>query len=114
MAFQKVQGLPVNGQVDGVTAAALERATRPAPRATTGDVVEIDKTRQVVLVAVQRDEEVIVPRGPVELRSGDHVTLFAAPGAEQVARDLLGAPEVPPEQLADVGPVDPPAIPGSP
>jgi len=50
MAFQKVQGLPVNGQVDGVTAAALERATRPAPRATSGDVVEIDKTRQVVLV----------------------------------------------------------------
>ncbi len=67
--------------------------------------------RQVVLVAVQREEEVIVPRGPVELRSGDHVTLFAAPGAEQIARELLGAPEVPPEQLADVGPAEPPAIP---
>jgi len=66
--------------------------------------------RQVVLVAVQRGEEVIVPRGPVELRPGDHVTLFAAPGAEQAARDLLGARDDPAEQLADVGPVEPPPL----
>jgi len=50
MAFQKLNGLPVTGQVDRATAEALEHATRPVPRATSGDLVEIDKTHQVVLV----------------------------------------------------------------
>ncbi len=76
-------------------------------------VATVEWPRQVVLVAIQREEEVIVPRGPIELRPGDHVTLFAAPGAEQTARDLLGSVDEP-EQLADVGPAEPPPPGGTP
>jgi len=50
MAFQKFNGLPVTGQADPATHAALAQATRPVARSTSGDLIEIDKTHQVVLV----------------------------------------------------------------
>ncbi|MFP5319827.1 MAG: peptidoglycan-binding protein [Acidimicrobiia bacterium] len=56
-AFQKVQGLPVTGRVGFETALALEGASRPTPRSRTGDLVEIDKDRQVLFVV--RDGQVL-------------------------------------------------------
>jgi lipoprotein-anchoring transpeptidase ErfK/SrfK len=50
-AFQKVHGLPRTGVVDAPTQGALVNARRPRPRSTSGYVVEVDKTRQVVIVA---------------------------------------------------------------
>jgi peptidoglycan hydrolase-like protein with peptidoglycan-binding domain len=47
-AFQKTNGLPITGRVDTATASALGRASRPAPKSTSGNLVEIDKTRQVI------------------------------------------------------------------
>jgi lipoprotein-anchoring transpeptidase ErfK/SrfK len=49
-AFQKVNGLTVDGQVGPQTAAALASAKRPLPKSTSGDLVEVDKTRQVVFI----------------------------------------------------------------
>jgi lipoprotein-anchoring transpeptidase ErfK/SrfK len=49
-AFQKWQGLPRTGTVDGPTQAAFMSAQRPRPRSTGGYVVEIDKTRQVMMI----------------------------------------------------------------
>jgi peptidoglycan hydrolase-like protein with peptidoglycan-binding domain len=49
-AFQKVNGLPVNGQVDQRTQATLERADRPQPANHSGDLIEVDKTRQVLFI----------------------------------------------------------------
>jgi chloride channel protein, CIC family len=92
---------------DGVLLAADLTERSPLAGKT---VASVAWPRQVVLVAVLRGEEVIVPRGPVELRIGDHVTLFAAPGAEQVARDLLGTPQQAPEAMADIGPEEPPDV----
>lgn len=48
MAFQKYTGLPRTGQADQTTVDALFAAQRPRGRATTGNVVEIDKARQVM------------------------------------------------------------------
>jgi peptidoglycan hydrolase-like protein with peptidoglycan-binding domain len=48
-AFQKVNRLPVTGNVDPVTAAWLSTADRPAP-SRGGDLIEIDKVRQVLFV----------------------------------------------------------------
>ena len=47
--FQKVQGLPADGVAGPATQAALASAGRPAARSS-GDRVEVDKERQVLLV----------------------------------------------------------------
>ena len=49
-AFQKLNGLPTDGVAGGATLAALDRAGRPVPTSTSGDLVEVDKTRQVLFV----------------------------------------------------------------
>jgi hypothetical protein len=50
-AFQKYYGLPRTGAVDLVTLDRINRASHPVPRSTSGYVIEIDKTRQVLMVA---------------------------------------------------------------
>ena len=50
-AFQKYNNLPRTGAVDLVTHNLLSRALRPVPRSTSGYVVEVDKTRQVLILA---------------------------------------------------------------
>jgi putative cell wall-binding protein len=50
MAFQKVNGLPITGAVDPTTKALIEGGSRPAPQSTSGSLIEVDKTRQVLFV----------------------------------------------------------------
>jgi peptidoglycan hydrolase-like protein with peptidoglycan-binding domain len=50
-AFQKYLGLPRTGKVDRLTQIFLDAASRPKPRSTSGYVIEIDKPRQVLIVA---------------------------------------------------------------
>jgi peptidoglycan hydrolase-like protein with peptidoglycan-binding domain len=50
-AFQKVHGLPRTGIFDLRTRGVLAFAGRPAPRNPSGYVVEVDKARQVILIA---------------------------------------------------------------
>jgi putative cell wall-binding protein len=50
LAFQKVEGLPRTGVYDAPTRSRLARATRPTPRVTSGDHIEVDKARQVLFV----------------------------------------------------------------
>lgn len=51
MAFQKYHGIRATGQLDDTTAAALNQAgCRPTGASTTGDVFEVDKTRQLGFV----------------------------------------------------------------
>jgi lipoprotein-anchoring transpeptidase ErfK/SrfK len=50
-AFQKAYRIPRTGAVDGATQAAFRSATRPRPRSTSGYIIEIDKTRQIIIVA---------------------------------------------------------------
>jgi hypothetical protein len=49
-ALQKYYGLPRTSVVDVVTASYIATAPRPRGRTTSGDAVEVDKTKQVVLV----------------------------------------------------------------
>ncbi|MGE3621987.1 MAG: peptidoglycan-binding protein, partial [Acidimicrobiia bacterium] len=49
MAFQKVSDLGRDGVAGPVTRAALDTATRPTPRTASGDHIEIDLARQVLL-----------------------------------------------------------------
>ncbi|MFM7535810.1 MAG: L,D-transpeptidase family protein [Acidimicrobiales bacterium] len=50
MAFQKWSGLPRTTEVDVDTWEALRTATRPTARSTSGDLVEVDKTKQLLFV----------------------------------------------------------------
>jgi hypothetical protein len=50
MAFEKVEGLPVDGDADPHMVEVLEGASRPRPTSSSGDLVEIDITRQVLFV----------------------------------------------------------------
>src|SRR5262249_4786933 len=51
-AFQKANGLPRTGVIDSATQRAFRTASRPRPRSTTGYHYEVDKTRQIAIVAV--------------------------------------------------------------
>jgi lipoprotein-anchoring transpeptidase ErfK/SrfK/ribosomal protein L24E len=49
-AFQKVNGLARTGAIDPLTQAKFRTATRPRPRSAAGTMIEIDKTRQILMV----------------------------------------------------------------
>lgn len=49
-AVQKAAGLPRDGVVGARTLAAIEAGTRPAARTTSGHVIEVDLTKQLVLL----------------------------------------------------------------
>ncbi len=52
-------------------------------------VAEIPWPREAVLVAIERDGALLVPRGDLELRAGDHASIFAAPSARPAVEELL-------------------------
>jgi peptidoglycan hydrolase-like protein with peptidoglycan-binding domain len=52
MAFQKVNHLERTGNADAVTVDLLSRAAKPSGLSTTGDVIEIDKARQVMFSVI--------------------------------------------------------------
>jgi peptidoglycan hydrolase-like protein with peptidoglycan-binding domain len=49
-AFQKIEGLPTSGKADPATRQRLASAARPKPASPAGDLIEFDKTRQVLIV----------------------------------------------------------------
>ena len=51
-AFQKANGLPRDGVLDAAELGLLERATPVVPRMRSGRQVEVDKTRQIIIVSV--------------------------------------------------------------
>ncbi len=55
-------------------------------------VSEVTWPREAVLVAIERDGALLVPRGDFPLLAGDHVSIFATPAAQSQVDDLLGAP----------------------
>jgi hypothetical protein len=53
-AFQKANGLPRSGVVDDATQAGFRTAVRPLARSASGSMIEIDKTRQILMVVENR------------------------------------------------------------
>ncbi|MDQ1456926.1 MAG: hypothetical protein QOH28_2546 [Actinomycetota bacterium] len=53
-AFQKANGLPRSGVVDDATQAGFRTAVRPQARSASGSMIEIDKTRQILMVVENR------------------------------------------------------------
>ncbi len=53
-------------------------------------VADIPWPREAVLVAIERDGALLVPRGDLRLTPGDHVSIFATPQAQPAVEALLG------------------------
>ena len=51
-AFEKYEGLPIDGVADGSTRLAIARARPPRAQSTSGRVIEVDKTRQLLFFVV--------------------------------------------------------------
>jgi peptidoglycan hydrolase-like protein with peptidoglycan-binding domain len=51
-AFQKANDLPRDGQLDAAEMRLLENASPVVPKTSSGRVIEVDKTRQIIVVAV--------------------------------------------------------------
>jgi CIC family chloride channel protein len=82
---RRVRGLGPGG--------ALVRGRLPAAGGIVGMAVStVPWPRDVVVVAIRRGEELVVPRGDVVLQPGDDVTLFVATGARVAVETLLRAP----------------------
>ena len=56
-------------------------------------VSEVTWPREAVLVAIERDGALVVPRGDLRLLTGDNVSIFATPAARTQVDDLLDAHE---------------------
>jgi chloride channel protein, CIC family len=54
-------------------------------------VSEVTWPREAVLVAIERDGRLLVPRGDLRLLGGDHVSIFATPAAQGEVDNLLDA-----------------------
>jgi H+/Cl- antiporter ClcA len=71
---------------------ALVRARLPASGGVAGSAVSaVTWPRDSVLVAIRRQDQLVVPRGDVVLRGGDDVTLFVANGARPAVEATLKA-----------------------
>jgi trk system potassium uptake protein TrkA len=55
-------------------------------------VSEVAWPQEAVLVAIERDGSLIVPRGDFRLRAADLLSVFATPAARTQVEDLLAAP----------------------
>jgi lipoprotein-anchoring transpeptidase ErfK/SrfK len=84
LAFQKAEGFSRDGIAGPGTRQRLAAATRPAPRATTGDGIEIDLDRQLLLVV--RDGRV---RWALHTSTGSRATP-TPPGRFVVTRGVDG------------------------
>ncbi len=49
--------------------------------------------REALLVALERQRALVVPRGDLILQPGDHVSIFASPSTRAAVDELLAAPE---------------------
>ena len=82
---RQVRGLSAGGAlVEGIVADRSAIAGHELREATLPD--------GVVMVAVERGDELIVPNGHTRLQAGDRVTLFTALGAELQAREIIEGP----------------------
>jgi CIC family chloride channel protein len=57
-------------------------------------VAEVPWPREAVLVAIEREGALIVPRGDFQLLAGDHLSIFATPAARPLVDELLDGPGV--------------------
>ncbi len=66
-------------------------------------VSEIAWPADAVLVAIERDGTLIVPRGDLRLVANDRVSVFSTPGARAALHDLLAAPGVGSASESEIG-----------
>lgn len=88
-AFQKAEGLPRTGLLDNATVERLSTASRPTAQSSSGRVLEIDLTRQILLVTTGGDVERIY-----DIATGSSATP-TPPGRFEIVREIDGTRHAP-------------------
>jgi H+/Cl- antiporter ClcA len=81
--IRQVRGLRTGGVI-------IETELMPGSPLAAHRVADIPWPREAVLVAIERDGALLVPRGDLRLTPGDHVSIFATPDAQPAVEALLG------------------------
>lgn len=89
--IRQVRGLRTGGHVVETRLAAGSALIGQA-------VAAIPWPRETVLVAIERGESLLVPRGDLQLAAGDQLSIFAAPGARPELTALLERRSVPDDE----------------
>ena len=71
-------------------AEAMEVEVLPDSRAAGRTVQNLDLPPKSILGAIERGEEVLIPRGDTEIRAGDHLVVFALPEAIAATAEYFG------------------------
>jgi CBS domain-containing protein len=92
-------------QVRGLRAGGVIVETEVAPGSHLAGrlVSDVAWPQEAVLVAIERDGALLVPRGDFRLLAGDHVSIFATPAARPQVDDLLDAPGLGPASRSGDG-----------
>ena len=95
-------------QVRGLRAGGIIVETELAPGSDLAGrlVSDVAWPREAVLVAIEREGTLIVPRGDFRLLGGDHVSIFATPAARPEVEDLLDSPDLGPTPGSGHGPIE--------
>ena len=80
--IRQVRGLRTGGVI-------IETEVVPGSVLARHRVADIAWPREAVLVAIERDGALLVPRGDLRLGAGDHVSIFATPAAQPLVEALL-------------------------
>ena len=72
--IRQVRGIRAGGSI---IEARLGERSRLAGRR----IADVEWPREAVLVAIERNEQVLAPRGDVQLLAGDQLSVFTTPGA---------------------------------
>jgi CIC family chloride channel protein len=85
--IRQVRGLRTGGVI-------VETEIAPGSALAGRRVADVAWPREAVLVAIERNRALVVPRGDLQLLPGDHVSIFATPAARGQVDSLLGSPSV--------------------
>jgi H+/Cl- antiporter ClcA len=87
----------------GADGVLLEGTLAPDSALVGRRVADAPWPRDVILIAVQRGKQLIVPRGDVTLEAGDRISLFTADESADAARALLAPRTSPPPNVLTPG-----------
>lgn len=87
--IRQVRGLRAGGVI-------IETQIQPGSALAGRRIADVPWPREAVLVAIERDQAILVPRGDLDLRPGDHLSIFTVPEAAPQVEALLATPGVDP------------------
>lgn len=74
-----------------IGAVQIEMTVTPESELVDRELKDVPLPREAVITTIHRDGVIVIPRGDVTLKAGDHLTILTEPSAEQAVRRLLAS-----------------------